>query len=81
MIDANTTQVLNELKVLLNEAFDLTITEVKPEDSLTLTYGLTSIQLVQLAMQLEEVYGKDISESLAAVDTVDDLLKVLESVS
>jgi len=71
-------QLLRELKQLLNASFDLALDEVKREDSLTLTYGLTSIQLVTLAMQLEETYGKDVSEQLVAVDTVNDLLVILE---
>jgi len=78
-MEVKTEKLLSELKELLNESFDLALTEVKLEDSLTLTYSLTSIQLVQLAMVVEERYAIDLSDILYEIDIVGDVIKHLTS--
>jgi len=76
-MEVKTEKLLSELKELLNESFDLSLTEVKLDDSLTLTYSLTSIQLVQLAMVVEERYAIDLSDILYEIDIVGDVIKHL----
>jgi len=71
--------LLLELKTMLNESFELELQELDLDDSLTLTYGLNSIQLVQLAMQIHELYDVELGDVLHEIDSVGELIAAIET--
>ncbi|MBR6071489.1 MAG: acyl carrier protein [Acholeplasmatales bacterium] len=71
--------MFEEIKKLFVECANVDEEEVKPEARLKQDLGIDSIYAVELTLQLEEIYGVVIDyEELEALETVDDIVKLVE---
>lgn len=68
-------QILEKLKAILAEAFEINPEQVKPESHLFDELELDSIDAVDLAIKLQEMTGKRIKpEDFKTVRTVGDVI-------
>jgi len=68
-------QILEKLKAILAEAFEISPEQVKPESRLFDELELDSIDAVDLAIKLQEMTGKRIKpEDFKTVRTVGDVI-------
>lgn len=71
--------MFEEIKKLFVECANVDEEEVKPGARLKQDLGIDSIYAVELTLQLEEIYGVVIEyEELEALETVDDIVKLVE---
>lgn len=71
-------QILEKLKAILAEAFEINPEQVKPESHLFEELELDSIDAVDLAIKLQEMTGKRIKpEDFKTVRTVGDVISTV----
>ncbi len=71
-------QILEKLKAILAEAFEIDPERVTPEANLFEELGLDSIDAVDLAIKLQEMTGKRIKpEDFKTVRTVGDVIRTV----
>lgn len=71
-------QILERLKAILAEAFEIDPERVTPEANLFEELGLDSIDAVDLAIKLQEMTGKRIKpEDFKTVRTVGDVIRTV----
>jgi len=71
-------QILEKLKAILAEAFEIDPEQVKPESHLFEELELDSIDAVDLAIKLQEMTGKRIKpEDFKTVRTVGDVISTV----
>lgn len=71
-------QILEKLKAILAEAFEISPEQVKPESHLFEELELDSIDAVDLAIKLQEMTGKRIKpEDFKTVRTVGDVISTV----
>jgi acyl carrier protein len=75
----NKDQILEELRTILVEAFEIDPTQVTPETHLFEDLDLDSIDAVDLAIKLQEMTGKRIRpEDFKSVRTVGDVISTVQ---
>jgi acyl carrier protein len=75
----NDEQILDKLKGILEEAFEISADRVVPEASLFEELGLDSIDAVDLAIKLQQLTGKRIKpEDFKTVRTVGDVISTVK---
>lgn len=74
----NDQQILEKLKIILSEAFEIAPERVTPETNLFEELDLDSIDAVDLAIKLQEMTGKRIKpEDFKTVRTVGDVISTV----
>lgn len=72
--------MLNQVKKVLEEAINVDPAAVVPEARLSEDLEIDSLAAVELSLELENVFGIEISdEELASLATVQDILDLLAS--
>lgn len=75
----NDEQILDSLKKILEESFEITAERVVPEANLFKELDLDSIDAVDLAIQLQQMTGKRIKpEDFKTVRTVGDVVNTVK---
>lgn len=75
----NDEQILDRLKTILEESFEITAERVVPEANLFKELDLDSIDAVDLAIQLQQMTGKRIKpEDFKTVRTVGDVVNTVK---
>lgn len=76
----NREQILEKLRAILHETFEIDPARVVPEAQLFTDLELDSIDAVDLAIKLQQLTGKRIKpEEFKTVRTVEDVVKAVES--
>jgi len=71
-------QILEQLKAILADSFEIIPEQVTPEANLFEELGLDSIDAVDLAIKLQEMTGKRIKpEDFKTVRTVGDVIRTV----
>ncbi len=71
---------LADLYALLAKLAELDVSQIKPSDLLREDLGLDSLKSMELLSRISEQYDIDVDlEDLIEIDTVDDIVKFLES--
>ncbi|WP_232219944.1 acyl carrier protein [Pseudogulbenkiania sp. MAI-1] len=80
MSSMNREQILEELRVILEETFEIDPAKVTPSANLFTELELDSIDAVDLAIKLQQLTGKRIKpDEFKTVRTVDDVIKAVEA--
>ncbi len=73
------TELYERMKLVLSEELDVPAEQLRPEASLVDDLGADSLDLVNLALQVEEAFGVEICErELLGMRTIRDVLEYLE---
>lgn len=72
--------ILEKVKVILSEQFDVEEDKISPETSLVEDLGADSLDVVDLIMSLEDEFEIEIpDEEIENIKTVGELVKFIES--
>ena len=73
-------EILDKLKSILHEEFEIAPEKIKPETNLFEELDLDSIDAVDLAIKLQEMTGKRIKpETFKSVRTVSDVIAAVKT--
>lgn len=73
-------QILEELRIILSETFEIAPEKVTPQANLFTELELDSIDAVDLAIKLQQLTGKRIKpDEFKTVRTVDDVINAAEA--
>ena len=73
-------EILDKLKSILHEEFEIDPEQIKPETNLFEELDLDSIDAVDLAIKLQEMTGKRIKpETFKSVRTVSDVIAAVKT--
>ena len=72
--------VLEKVKAILSEQFDVEEDKITPETSLIDDLGADSLDVVDLVMSIEDEFEVEVpDDEVENIKTVDDLVKYIES--
>lgn len=71
---------LEKVKEILSKQLEISVDEIKVENSLQEDLGADSLDVVEIVMALEDEFSIEIAdEDTAKIKTVDDIVKYIES--
>ena len=72
--------VLEKVKTILSEQFDVEEDSITPETSISNDLGADSLDVVDLLMSIEDEFEVEVpDEEIENIKTVDDLVKYIEN--
>ena len=70
--------MINDIKSIISEFVEVDENEIRSESNLRSDIGLSSLDLISVATEIESKFGVTISErKVLALKTVDDLIKCI----
>lgn len=71
--------MLEEIKSIICDYIDINPDEIKPESELRKDIGMSSLDLINLAVEVEDCFGVTVSnEDISAIATVEELITYIE---
>ncbi len=71
--------MLEEIKSIICDYIDIDPDEIKPESELRKDIGMSSLDLINLAVEVEDCFGVTVSnEDISAIATVEELITYIE---
>ncbi len=71
--------MLEEIKSIICDYIDIDPDEIKPESELRKDIGMSSLDLINLAVEIEDSFGVTVSnEDISAIATVKELIAYIE---
>ncbi|MCQ2476412.1 MAG: acyl carrier protein [Clostridia bacterium] len=71
--------MLEEIKSIICDYIDINPDEIKPESELRKDIGMSSLDLINLAVEVEDCFGVTVSnEDISAIATVSELITFIE---
>ena len=70
--------VFEKIAAMLAEKLECEVSEIKAETKFE-TLGIDSLDVMELLMNAEEVFGKEIEMGEGKIDSVGDLVQMIES--
>lgn len=72
-------EILEKLAVIISEYADIAASEITSETNIRTDLGLNSLELVNIAVAIEDEFDVDIPDREAlGIETADDVVKLIE---